>query len=177
MLGSERAPIDIMMRGRAAPTSARELAERRAAAAAAAAAAFPPQYFPPLGASNLFAAAQLSLGPGPTALTPIPGCSFTVPANNVGVVRGLTLNVNNLLTTSLITFSLLINGAPLPGFANMFIFPRLAASLASDFPPENTSIEIPDGATVSVAAQVNDPGTYQLGATFRGWYWSKALAG
>lgn len=133
---------------------------------------FPPEIYPPKEAQSFNVVGTAALGPGPTALTLIAG-PLVLPTNMVGVVREITLVVNNLLTTSLVTFSLRFNQGPVPGFDNLFIAPRAAASVSVSYPPESVLQRVGDGTTIDIAAVVADGGTYQMTATFRGWWYPK----
>lgn len=134
--------------------------------------AFPPEIYPTKDAQSFNVVGTATLGPGPVPLTVVAG-PLVLPTNMVAVVREITLVVNALLTTSLITFSLRFNQGPVPGFDNLFIAPRAAASVASSYPPDSVLQRVGDGTTIDIAAVVADAGTYQMTATFRGWWYPK----
>lgn len=138
--------------------------------------AFPPHIYPPTeGYTDFFptAAAQTVTGPNTTVVLTAP--TFTLPTNSVGVIRELNFNVNALLTSSDITFQVLVDGSPRVGFDAINIFPRAAASINLNLPPENTFLKLPDAAVVQIRVTVVDGGSYQLGADFRGWFFSKSV--
>ena len=143
---------------------------------------FPPWIFPPLSfASYFYPVVDATLIAGPVtveldaAAATLGDSVFTLPTSSVGVIRSFNLNVNNLLATSDIVFTLLINGAPLAG-QQFRIFPRAAASVSEAFSPEETVIEVPEGARMSWRVAVGDAVAYQLGVSYRGWYYTKDLA-
>lgn len=133
---------------------------------------FPPEIYPTADAQTFNVVGTATLGPGPVASTVIAG-PLQLPTNMVGVVREITLVVNNVLVTSLVTFSLRFNQGPVPGFDNLFIAPRAAASVAVSYPPESVLQRVGDGTTIDISAVVADAGTYQMTATFRGWWYPK----
>lgn len=136
---------------------------------------FPPWVYPPPGARYFYPTSNVTLGAGPL-VQELPATVYQVQTNNVGVIREINLNVNNLLATSNITFRLLFNGAPVQGYDGMFVFPRAVASFSSTFDANSTMVFVPDGARISIQVQVVDAVAYQVGASYRGWYYSKAIA-
>lgn len=108
----------------------------------------------------------------------IPGSVVQVPTNNLAILRSMVLSVNTMLTTSLLTWTLRVNGSPVQGWSAMTIFPRNAGYAAGAFESNETFIHLDDGALID--AQINvlpgDANTYQAGITFHGWYYNKRLA-
>ena len=98
--------------------------------------------------------------------------TLVVPTQNVAVVRDLTVIVNTMLATTDARFRFRINDGVVQGY-DYRPFPRPAASLEASFPPESTLIRIPEGATITYTAVILDAGTYDIGAYFHGWFWSK----
>lgn len=129
--------------------------------------------YPPGDAARyVFREEDVLLGAGPVAQTTLAGCTFQVPAQNVLVIRELNFNINNMLITTDVTFRLLVNGASIEGYV-VKLFPRAAASVSVAFPSDSTVIHIPEAAEVSITVQVGDAGAYQVGASWRGWFYSK----
>lgn len=136
---------------------------------------FPPWIFAPVGSTQFFfAGSQTVTGPNTTVTLTAP--QFQIPLNQVGVVRDLGFFVNDLLATSDITFRLRFSQHPVQGYDQIFIFPRLAGSVSKSFLPESTVIRVPDNTTIDIEVTVVDAGSYPLGAEFKGWSYSKALA-
>lgn len=133
---------------------------------------FPPEIYPTRDAQTFNVTGTGTLGPGPVVQTVVAG-PFALPVNMVAVVREVTLVINNLLTTSLITFALRFNQGPVPGFDNMFVPPRAAASVSISYPPQSTLVRVPDGSSIDIAAVIADAGAYQMTANFRGWWYAK----
>lgn len=102
--------------------------------------------------------------------------SAQIPPNRVGVIRSLSILANSLLTTSDIVWSLRFNGNNVSGWDALTILPRSAGSVEVSWTPEETYIHAPEGSLVELSVEVNDAGTYQLGASFHGWHYSSALA-
>jgi len=105
----------------------------------------------------------------------IPGGTFQIPAQNVGVVRSLSVGINNMLTTSNITFSLRFDETPVPGWDNLVLFPRAATSVVAGWSPDETYEVTGEGVSVDILVNVLDAGTYQIGTSLSGWYYSKRL--
>ena len=101
----------------------------------------------------------------------IPNVQLTLEAGVEGVIDGFVLSVQNLLTTSNLSFSLLFNGNPVPGFKDLLIFP---ANLAlSQFTWQGT-LRVPQNTTVEVSFTNTDGQTYLMGADVTGWTWATA---
>lgn len=94
----------------------------------------------------------------------------------LGVIRSLTLNINDMLQTTNVRFDLLFDGAPVDGWSDLRIFPRVAASVSATYEPAVTMVLVPEGSQVSVRIRVIDGGTYQVGASYTGWRYSTSLA-
>lgn len=138
----------------------------------------PPTVIRPPQAQSFRADGASVLGvPFSNANTPvvIPGSTFVVPSQNVAVIQSLVLSVNTLLATSIISYRLLVNSAPVEGWAPIRIFPTPASAFLLSFAPEETQIPITEGATISVEITVDpaDGASYQAGASFNGWYYDK----
>lgn len=99
---------------------------------------------------------------------------FTLPSGSVGVVRSLVLQVNQLLATSDLRWRLKINSSPVSGWNDLTVFPRAAASFSLAYGPEETFIEVPEAARLSLEVEVLDAGTYTMGASLHGWYYNQA---
>lgn len=109
----------------------------------------------------------------PTVVT---GTAFTVPSGNVGVIRSLTVDVNTLLASSNIVWTLRFNGGPVEGWDALTLFPSNLARASLTWGPEETFIPVPEGAQVDVVVQVLDGATYTLGSSYHGWYYPVDLA-
>ena len=135
----------------------------------------PPWFYPPGDAARyFFREDDRTLAAGPVAQTEMTGTIFNVPAQNVAVIRELNFNVNNLLTTSDITFRLLLNDTLVEGYT-IKIFPRAASSVSVAFSAESTVVHVNEAAKISITVQVGDAGAYQVGASHRGWFYSKDI--
>jgi hypothetical protein len=135
----------------------------------------PPWMFPPGDAGRyIFQEDDRTLAAGPVAETIMTGTTFRVPQQNVAVLRELNFNVNNLLTTSDITFRLKFNGSVVEGYT-IKVFPRAASSVSVAFPAESTVIHVPEGVEITMTVQVGDAGAYQVGSSIRGWFYSKDI--
>lgn len=102
----------------------------------------------------------------------IPGSLFVLPPNMVGVIRAVSLNINNLTAAIAPTWSLRFNGGSVPGWAPLTMFPRAAATISVAYGPDETFIRVPEETQVDFLFTVGpaDPNTYQAGVTYAGWY-------
>lgn len=103
-----------------------------------------------------------------TLLPAIVNGLLEMPDQNIGIIRGFTISISNMLTTTNVTWTLLVNGAPAGGYGAIKMFPRASAFVGNSF---DTFIRVPDGGTVSVQFSNVDGGTYVIGASLSGWYW------
>ena len=134
----------------------------------------PPSFFQAREAVNFF---QEGSTTGVTSVTGfVTLASFTLPANDIGWIREITIVVNDMLISTDVRFTVRIDGGPVPGFSALRLTPRAAASVSGTFTGETMRIDVPDGGQIVLGAQVFDAGTYQLGASFRGWHMAKKVA-
>lgn len=136
----------------------------------------PPSYYPPREAQFFYQrgrATALAAVAGPTVLA---GSTFQIPANTVGWVREWSVQINNMLANTDIRFTILVNGGPVPGYTDFQPFPSPVARFSAFFFPEDTKIELPDRAQIQVLVTVLDPGVYDVGSDYRGWFISKSVA-
>lgn len=106
-----------------------------------------------------------------TAITMLPTISnalVKLPDQNIGILRGFAVYITNMLTTTNVSWTLMINGSPAGGYGAIKLFPRASAFVGNSF---DCFIRIPDGAKVGVEFTNTDGGSYIIGASFSGWYW------
>lgn len=118
---------------------------------------------------NLLSTAA-SAGAGSGAFT---GVTLNLPRGMVGVIRSVGIFTNDMLDTTNVNYFLNIDGGGVGGFAPLQIFPRVATSVSNTL---DAMIRIPDGAAVTGAFTNIDGGTYLLGMSISGWYYSQDLA-
>lgn len=106
----------------------------------------------------------------------IPGSQFTIPQNHVGVIRSVTLSLNNMVATTAIAWTLFMDGTPVAGWSNLTLFPRVAGYAAVAFGPGETFIPITEGAPLEWRVNVTDANTYQAGVSYHGWSYPKRTA-
>lgn len=104
----------------------------------------------------------------PTLIT---GTSFNVPDSCLAVIRSVTLYITNMLTTTNVTWSLMVNQTSPQGFNNITIFPRATPFVSNGF---DSMIRIDGPAVISVVFNNIDGGAYTIGASFSGWFWPEA---
>lgn len=113
---------------------------------------------------------QINLLPG-TGVENSPTGVIRLPKNNIGIIRGFSISITNMLTTTDVNWSLLINGGPAGGYGTLKLFPRAAAFVGNAF---DCFIRVPSGADISVKFSNVDGGTYVVGASVSGWFWPEA---
>jgi hypothetical protein len=96
----------------------------------------------------------------------ITDAAFTLGKGSVGVLRSFTVYVNDMLQTTDVRFTLMIDGGPAPGFGRIKMFPRVAASVANTF---ECMIILPAEAKVDAYFTQVDGGTYKVGVAYSGW--------
>lgn len=102
---------------------------------------------------------------GPASLA-----TFSMPAGNRGWVRSLILQVNGLLLTSQISFSLQVNNTPVPGLGIIPVFAAVLTVYIQSWGPEEVFVDVAPDTQVQLLATVADAGTYTLGGLMHGWY-------
>ncbi len=107
----------------------------------------------------------------------LPGASFVLPTNHVGVIRSVVLSVNNMVAASQLSWTFIINRVAIEGWNGLTIFPRAAGSVSVAYGPEETFIFLPEQSTVTVQITVaaGDALTYQGGVSYHGWSYPKSL--
>jgi hypothetical protein len=101
----------------------------------------------------------------------IAGTTITVPQNTFGVVRGVTFYITNMLTSTNVTYSLIINNQPVMGYNQEIIFPRAAPFVSNGY---DSMIRFQGPATLTINFDNRDGGTYVVGGTISGWFWPQA---
>lgn len=101
----------------------------------------------------------------------ITNAAFTLGKGNVGVLRSFTVYVNDMLQTTDVQFTLLIDGGPAPGFGTIKMFPRVAASVANTF---ECMIIVPADAKIDAYFTQVDGGTYKVGVAYSGWQYPES---
>lgn len=128
---------------------------------------FPPQQYPIPDARGFTLFDQVDTVGVNQLLTPA-GLVIAMPVGYTGVVRSITIDVNDIAATTDLRYSLRIGGTPVPGYDSLRHFPRVAASVSRDF---DAYIVIPDGRTLDVLVTNVDGGAHKVGGSITGWSW------
>jgi len=129
----------------------------------------PPDQYAPPGSQNLYAlSASQTVGPGPALVTL--GAVTQLGVNQIARLAVWSVQVLNLLPTSLVTFRLRINGNPQPGLTRQIPAAPLLV-FARDF---DVYLVTPQGATIDVQVQVDDAAAYQVQSFYTGWTYTLA---
>jgi hypothetical protein len=135
----------------------------------------PPTYLRPSGATDFNVAVNQA---GLTALTTpleLTGSAVTIPPGNVAVIRSLVLGINTVVSTTAVTWALLFDGSPVPGWSGLGFFPGALNQALTVYGPDELQLPVPEGTRISVAVTVADAGNYQAGAQFHGWWYSREI--
>jgi hypothetical protein len=94
--------------------------------------------------------------------------AITLPGGNIGIIRSFSISITNMLTTTNVTFTLLVNGGPVGGYGGISITPRVSPYVNIPF---DCFIRLPNAAKVTASFNNIDGGNYVVGVTFGGWFW------
>lgn len=98
---------------------------------------------------------------------------FPVDATDMCVVNSVQLFCTNVLTSTVITYSLLYNNQALTGFGGIGIFARVASSITDSFDP----ILVLEGpGELNVTISNGDGGVYAVGMSYGGFTLNKEAA-
>lgn len=100
--------------------------------------------------------------------TVITGTVLDIPDSTFGVIRGVSLYITNMLTTTNVVWSLIVENATPQGFNQLTIFPRAAPFVSNGF---DSMIRFNGPARIQVIFSNLDGGAYTVGASFSGWFW------
>jgi len=116
---------------------------------------------------------------GYTALnTPavLPGTlTFTLPPARTGVIKSFGIQATNLLLTSLVFWTIMIDNSPVEGFTDVSLYPAALPLSMLGWGPDETNLIVPEASTITVGVNVLDGGAYQLGAELHGWHVASKL--
>jgi len=97
----------------------------------------------------------------------IPNTAFQLPTARTGVIKSFGMQINNLLLTSQVFWTLLFNNVPVQGWTRLNLFPTPAPFFGRSY---DRSIFVPEGSLIQVQIDVLDAGTYQCGCSYSGWH-------
>lgn len=130
---------------------------------------FPKEYFKPIGGNdfnlNGFNAGQL------LANNVVELASVTLPKNEQGIIRSVVIGVGNFNALGAVLFQVRIAGAAAPGWGGLAVPPQAATFVSFAWGPDETSIEVPFGAKVSITAQITSGGPFDMFGALHGWSW------
>lgn len=91
-----------------------------------------------------------------------------IPPNVMGIVKSLTFQIDNMLITTNVVFTLLYNLVPVQGYNNIKLFPRAAPYVGLEY---DTPFRFVGPGTFTCTFSNLDGGTYTVGVNFDGFYW------
>lgn len=98
----------------------------------------------------------------------ITNATQAIPDNTLAVVGSVTIQITNMLATTDVTYTVLVNQTPVQGYNGISIFPRVAPFVGNTF---DIPIRVRGPATIQVIFSNNDGGAYTVGAALSGWMW------
>lgn len=128
-----------------------------------------PEIYPIPGANEFNVLAQKATVAVETADI---GLVVDLPPNNIGIIRGINLYISDMLTSTVVSWTVQVNGAPATGFNNLVIFPRNSPFVSNSF---DAFIRVGQGQKIRVNYTNTDGGSYTVGAAVSGWWWPQAL--
>lgn len=141
---------------------------------------YPPDIYRIPGSSDFNPSGSVQIvGPGTTTAIPLApqvgsvANRIEIPKGNVGVISSVLISITNMVATTNATFSIFIDGAPVPGYAGISMTPRVSPYVSAGF---DTLVRVPNGSVVTATGTVVDGGTYVLGIAISGWYWAESMA-
>jgi len=108
---------------------------------------------------------------GVTIGTPIPGATVNVPDSCYAVITGVTITIANMLATTNVTWSVVVNGVAPQAYNAITIIPRVSPFVSAAF---DFLFRFNGAAIVQVIFSNLDGGVYDIGASVSGWYWPVA---
>lgn len=93
------------------------------------------------------------------------------PSSSYGIVRALGGGVDSMTAVTDVTFSLRVNGAPVPGWGQWRLFPGPAARVSGNV---DTWVLLWPGDVVELVIINTDGALYTVGGSFSGWSWAVA---
>jgi hypothetical protein len=133
-----------------------------------AAVVLPPDQFAPPGSQTLYQLGAFAtiIGPGTTAI--LVGSAFQLGRQQVARIQTVGVQALATAATSLITFQLLVGGAPFPGLT----FQIPSAPLAVYARDYDVYAVLPAGAALALSVTVGDAAAYQVQAFYLGYVYS-----
>jgi hypothetical protein len=101
----------------------------------------------------------------------IPGTVVNIPNLNMGVLTGVSIYIDNMLLATNVTYTVRYNGAPIPGYQGLSMFPRVAPFVGNTF---SSKYRFNGEGVLDVVFNNLDGGTYLIGAALSGWFWPAA---
>ena len=105
---------------------------------------------------------------GPVTLL---GATANVPANTKFRISSLNVDIDNMLLSTNVTWTLLVNDQAVAGFTGITLFPRLAPFVGGEFDVFYRGF---GPAIIKLVYFNNDGGSYVIGGALSGWFWMLA---
>lgn len=104
---------------------------------------------------------------GNASATPA-GFTFTCPSNQKAVVKQITVTVQNILAASTVTWALLKNDAPFPGFDSQLIAPCAATAII--IPYNDVDLRFDQGDKITFKITEAGGNAYTCSVSASGWF-------
>jgi hypothetical protein len=96
--------------------------------------------------------------------------SFQTPPTFVGYIQIVSIYVLSPTAAQDVTWTLRINGAPVPGYDNLLFPPGVANFGVRDY--SDTQVRVPNGARVTMTASNGSANAWTIGGKIAGWFHS-----
>lgn len=132
-----------------------------------------PWLVPMPGAQQFNLEADVASNTPQTAVLPDP-LTVTVQQGFRCRISAVSVYIDNMLTSTNVTWSVIVNGAPaaVSGFQNLRMFPRQAPFVGNTF---DAYLLIQGPAVIQVQFTNVDGGAYEIGAALSGWTWAQVM--
>lgn len=100
--------------------------------------------------------------------TTVPSFSYTVPAQNVSVIKFVKWDIQTVLNTTNLTLTLRRNGAPIPGWAGIACDPIAATGIILPF--NDLVVRLAQGDVVTASVTEGAGTTYTCSLHMQGWH-------
>lgn len=111
-----------------------------------------------------------------TAASPFTVFSYVVPEGSVAYLKSLDVGVALVLSSSLLSFAIQVDGSPISGWENLLVPGAALSYFSKAWSPDEMFQRVEPGKTVSVIFRVDDAGSYDGVANLHGWTVPQQLA-
>jgi hypothetical protein len=101
------------------------------------------------------------------ATTTVPGFTYTIGAQNIGVIKFVEMSVQSATPTMLLYMNLLVNGGPVNGYTRFPIMPGGAGLIIKDL--NDMVVRMPQGSTLTATFDEDSGASFTCSLQATGW--------